>query len=310
MQRTQHVFRKYNKKDFEAVVAGTRAFDVCLETDDLTLEVGDLITFQEVDREGKLTGQEITKKISQRVSTRRRDGSSGIPKEAEDAGLAILGFVPSEMQTLKSIYDYGYTVNLVIDKEKEGKEYFIVEGPHYAPIISCPDLIQGELLEHLKIEKWPVGRYSITLMVRLEMEDSDDLQDAVPQLYIADALILVAVEDEEEQSSFLLEELDIIPLRDGKLINLEGELIEPLAPSEVEDIIIDGLEDDPEEEQSREEIEKMMEEFRRQEREIGVQGNAEIDQMAKKYGLKEPPELDLHPDDDVEGFVDSEEEAY
>lgn len=312
MQSTQHVFRKYHKRDFEAVVAGTRAFDVCLETDDLNLEVGDLITFQEVDQEGNLTGQEITKKVSQRFSTRTKDGSSGIPEGADKTGLAILGFVPSEMQTLKSIYDYGYTIDLVIDKEHEGPDYFIFEGPHYSPIISCPDLVQGGILEHIKIEKWPVGRYSITLMVRLEMEgEEEDAQETLPQLYIADALILVASPDMDnaDQENFILEELDIIPLMDGHLINLEGKSVEALAPNQVEDIIVNELIEEPEDEEDPEKIEKMMKEFRRQESQLGVQGNEELEKMARKLGLEEPGDMSqMDRKDALETFMRSAED--
>jgi len=274
MHEVQHIFRKYSTSEFAAVEAGTKAFDVCLDSPDLNLEVGDLVTFQEMNEEGELTGRELTKKVSYKMSTRDKEGNSGVPSGADKAGLAVLGFVPPEAQTLRSIYHYGYTMDLVLDKDSDDSEYFVSDGPYYAPAIAAPDLQRGGILEHLHIDRWPAGRYSVTLMVRVE----DDEEDGPVQMYVADALIMVVVKDNTEDKrygGFLFEELDTRPLQDGKLINIDGKWVTPMPVADVTEIIDEQLAQ--QEQQDPEEVKRLMEEFDKQvEQFTSVPGNAAI----------------------------------
>lgn len=279
MQEVQHIFRKYTKGEYESVAAGTRAFDICLETDDVQMQVGDLITFQELDEEGNPTGNEITKKVSHRVTKKGPDS---------DVNLVVLGFVPTEMQTLRSIYNYGYTMDVVIDKEEDEINYLIHDGPNYSPIISSPEFLDGGILENLNIEKWPKGRYSVTLMVRL---DEEKIEEGKPiPIYIADALILLVVADPTEDQiyqGYIFEELDTRALLDGNTISLEGENLEPMLPSEMDDIAVEQMQQEEGEEE--EVVQKLMDELHQQADRMATTGNPEIAAVAREFGLDEEP---------------------
>ncbi len=230
----QHIYRKFYADKFKQVENGTLTFDVLLESEDLSLEQGDLLTIQEMDDEGKPTGKELIRKISYKVST-LDENSPDIPQKDQPFGLAIIGFVSPEYQSLQAVYDQGVTAHMGIDRlEEDDLDYTVFEGPFYAPILIVPQLLETGILDSLKPWKWPIGRYSVNLSLGVDLMEGENPDE----VYISEAFILVAsIAYEEEEvldNGIQFEQLDIKALINGNLVSLQGDKVTALPPMEVD----------------------------------------------------------------------------
>jgi len=229
---------------------GVKPFDVLLRIPGQELEVGDLITLQEVDPEGNLTGQEVTKKISSRMDIEELEVPEYVDREkALKNGVSVVGWVAPEQYTLKSVYDFGFTMHMALDRITEeevtedhaNRKYNFIEGPFYSPPLASPEFIQYGVLDGFNINKWPIGRYSIILMIHVSVPDGEN----PVEVDTIDALILtVAAPDNPEKSSPLeFHELDVRALLDGKAITVDGDEVIPATPQEIESSIVDHIDE-------------------------------------------------------------------
>lgn len=236
--KLQHIRRRKSKEVFEAIQNGDRSYEVCANTPDLTLDVGDVITFQEVDDEGKLTGRAFTKKVLRKepiselksVLEAEADG-----KPIADHDYAILSLAEIRYRSLKSIYEFALTLGLAVDICPD-KPWEMIEGPFCSPPLASPDLIDLGTLNGLHLNRWPTGRYSIMLMARVtEAEKNTPIR-----LEVIDLMVLTIVRDttpDQRYGGIVFEELDPLSIMDGQTININGIGLIPLSPLEIEEIL-------------------------------------------------------------------------
>ncbi len=241
--------RQLKAEEYDEVKRGIKSFDVLLRVPGQQMDVGDLLTLQETDAEGELTGNEVTKKISSRLDVEELEVPDYVDLgKALKNGVSVIGWVAPEQYTLKSVYDFAFTMHLAIDRieeddiadEQEGTNYNIVEGPYYSPPLASPEFLQYGILDGFKIEKWPIGRYSIVLMVHVDVpeEEKPIEMDAV------DAMVMTVQKAELENVdegfptvSLQFHELDVRALTDGNTVSLENKKITPATPKEIEAVI-------------------------------------------------------------------------
>jgi len=229
----QHVKRHYNTEIFEAVQNGIRTFEVITASPDLTLNVGDVITLQETDQNGNLTGRELSKKITYRVDVQEPNIPIFLTKEeASQYKTAVLGFAAPEYGMLRSIYNTSYTVHCAVDVEVQGTEYKVSDGPYYSPILASPDFLEENVLDGIHINKWPVGRYSVTLMIKLHTNNNKQTE-----INIVDGIVMTIVQGSNDTFGIKFEELNTIALLDGKTISVTNDDITPMNPKEIDDTI-------------------------------------------------------------------------
>jgi len=247
----QIIKRQLKTQEYIDVKNGTKTFDVILRLPGQQLDVGDLVTLQEVDENGSITGQEITKKISSRLDIEELDVPEYVDiDKALKNGVSVVGWVAPEQYTLKSVYDFGFTMHLAIDRIEEedvtdehaDRKFNIVEGPFYSPPLASPEFIQYGVLDGFHINKWPIGRYSIVLMIHVGVPEGDKPVD----IDTIDALILTVSKSKDVDSPALeFYDLDVRALLDGKAITTDGEKVTPATPQEIEAHIQEHLEEDP-----------------------------------------------------------------
>jgi hypothetical protein len=221
--KIQHIRRRKNKLLFESIQNGDRSYEICPNTPDFSLEAGDVITFQETEQDGELTGRAVTKKVLS--SEPLTELKQVLQAEAEGQDLtqldySILGLVSVQYRSLRSIYEYAVTLHMAVDVKGSGEGWEVVEGPFYSPPLAAPDLMELGTTAGLHLERWPPGRYSIILMSR-----------------ITELLVLTLIQAGETQRQYgrmLFEELDPVAILDGRTLNLNGVAITPLSPSEVD----------------------------------------------------------------------------
>jgi hypothetical protein len=136
----------------------------------------------------------------------------------ESSEYEILGFVPPDFKTLDSIYNEFVTVSFVVDRYKEEKDEKkkLYGQPSYTPQLACPDLISMGLLDSLNADRWPHGRYSVTLMIDLEIDETGDQIKAG----IADAMVLTYVQRADNEKEVVFVELQWEALQGGHAINV------------------------------------------------------------------------------------------
>jgi len=238
--KLQHIKRRKVKEIFESIRNGDRGYEVCPNTPDLSLDVGDVITFQEIDHDGTLTGRAFTKKVLYKEPLSELQFM--LRAEAGDEGIinhdyAILGLAEARYRTLRSIYEYALTFHLAVDV-KEGELWEFVEGPHCSPPLTSPDLLELGVLNGLRLERWPPGRYSIILMVRI----TDAELNRPIKLDVIDLMVLTLVHDgtpERKYGGLMFEELDPLAILDGRTININGVSVDPMTPPEVDALLKD-----------------------------------------------------------------------
>lgn len=233
LQRPQHIKRKCSKEEFEAIENGSRTNDMRIAN--MEINVGDFITYIEVDEEGNPTGNETLKKITNITNT--KDLNPHIA-EIEKYGFSVLSFSPPEANTLRTIFVDHFAIACVVKKVEDN--WTIIGGPQHWPLLICPDLSHTDLLENLKIPKWPDGVYSIHIKVEPELDESKDLP--VVHLSIADTFVLVCTfnEKEDEEEIVTCVDVDVGALLLGKAISVYGEPVYPAHPEDVEKYYVDA----------------------------------------------------------------------
>lgn len=238
LSQIQHLKRRKSRAVFDQIRNGEKAFEVCADDADLSLDVGDVITFQETDEDGQVTGSQLSRKVIYKEAPADLQGLvSSELAEAGTTGVSVLGLAVPEYRLLKSIFGIAVTANFAIDIEDPDEGIWdFIEGPFYAPLLAAPDLYDTGYLEGLHFRKWPPGRYSVTLLVKVvEAEIGKPLK-----VDVIDLLVLTLIKDQTEDQrygGYLFEELDPIAILDGQTISAAGYSVTPLTPSEVKELI-------------------------------------------------------------------------
>ncbi len=235
-----------SQEEYAAVDEGVKTFELKLTDTRNPIVEGDIVTIEETEN-GEPTGRSSTKKVSYVAkSTDILDAST---EEVASRGLTVFGFVSPEHSTLRSVYSGNFTVSVGVDKSGEvspedqhedrefsslnEKEWSIVEGPAYTPSFACPQLLEdgGDLLDSVRVDKWPEGRYSVTLLVNIDL----DKEEPPFQVEILDAIVLVLVDKENVPMGIQLAELEMSALLgDGECVSFDtGERVVPLGLDEV-----------------------------------------------------------------------------
>ena len=203
-----------NEEDFARFKNGEKTFEIKLTDPRTPVREGDLVTLEERNAQGALTGASITKKASCVVDTAK--AKIYAPEDVAKHGLSVIGFVNPDYATLPSIFDSHFVMSLGIDRrghyEDEEDEdlpeelvaykkapWVISAGPNYVPAHICPPFAKTGMLDSLNVERWPEGRYSLTMMIYVDFDDNKgppyDIHttDAFAMTYIADPNVLNGV---------------------------------------------------------------------------------------------------------------------
>ena len=228
LKRPQHIKRRCTKGEFEAIKNGDRTSDMRIAN--IEISVGDFVTYIEVDEDGEPTGNETLRKITNIINTKEL---SPHVAEIEKYGFSILSFAPPEANTLRTIFSDHFGMACVVKKVDD--TWNIIGGPQHWPLLICPDLTSANLLDNLKIPKWPDGVYSIHLKVEPEMDTTKELP--VVHLSIADTFVLACTlgeNEEEETQTLICIDVDVGALLVGKAISVYGDPVYPAPPEDVE----------------------------------------------------------------------------
>ena len=317
----QHVKRFFNADEYLEIKQGGRAFDITLDTPNQDLEIGDVITLQEVDDDGNETGNHIVKKISTKLSLSEVKLPDYVDRaKAIENGISIIGWVPPEQFLLSSVYNYGFTVHLALDRIDKGEMedvgtegyYEIVEGPFFAPTLTSPDFSETSLLADLKVKRWPAGRYSITIMVYVDYGDLNN--GKAPSASIVDVLVLACVIQQGEQGKEVaFAKLDPAALIRGVVLDEDsGDRVIPAHPSKIDEVHADRqLEErmpfETDEPMSEEDLRTLIKEARQQGAYPNL-SNEDIDSMsyAELLGTEQ---VDTSYKD-YEDYIPSEDDDY
>jgi len=234
-------------EEFRLVEEGLKTFDLMVSNPRNPIVVGDILTIEETS-DGEITGNSISKRISHVTKT---GADPELPsEEIAKKGLTIFGFVDADHRTLDSIYSHFFTVSVGIDKFPKNVDelpdvpfdkpntWEVVDGPHFTPAFACPNfLADSSLLENLHIDRWPEGRYSVTLMLYVDF----DKEDPPYEVEIVDAIVMVFVDKPDSVMDMQLAELHLEAIMNGEAINLEeGKHVEPLTLDGVGERVSEG----------------------------------------------------------------------
>lgn len=220
--------------EFGPLVKGEKAFEVKVTDPRMPVHVNDLVTIEEVLSNGEVTGQRLVKKVSYVLNTKTAKNYAAT--EIAEQGLTLMSFVSPEHGTLASIYDTHFTMSTGIDRfgesdaeadELDPRTWDISSGPHYTPAMACPPFMEAGVLEGLNIDKWPTGRYSVTLLLYVDF----DKEDGPPyEINLVDALAMVFTEDPADPMDMKMVLLDFgALLADGRTIEMDSfKKVEPL----------------------------------------------------------------------------------
>jgi len=224
-------------EEFEAVRKGDKAFEIKITDPRAPVIQGDLIAVELINPDtGKPSGDRIIKKVTYVTHTKHVEGLAS--REAIDNGLTILSFAEPEVGSLTAVYSENYTMSIGIDRfnpiPQTDEDSFgdprileIIEGPAYTPALMCPDFMDAGVLDGINIDRWPPGRYSITLMLNI---DIDEEKGPPFRIDIIDAIILVFVKHPTNPRDMKLEPVAIEGLiSHGRLVSeLDGRPVQAL----------------------------------------------------------------------------------
>lgn len=217
----QHIRRRIGKETFGSIEQGQRTFEIGAGNQDIA--VGDMITFEEKDKEGNLTDRRLTRKVSYVINTNE---VPYLQEQAEKNGLVILGLVSPIYQTLGSVFANFFCIAIGVEvhapeEAEDPQRIEVTEGPHYLPPFICPEVDPDLLIQgNLKVQGWPPGVYSIML----QGHEEDGL------LSLVDTLVITFVPDEEDEipktTIIKIEPL----LANGKAVDVDNKVVEPVTP--------------------------------------------------------------------------------
>jgi hypothetical protein len=231
----QHLRHSCSPEEFKQYLEGTKTFDVKLNDGVFNLQEDDIITFEERDPEtGELTGRKETKRVGAVLST--VDIANVTNDEVAQKGLSIFSLVQQTHRTLYSLYDRYFTVSVAIDRRddqelEEDPKWTVLGMPSLTPTITCPDFVEGGILEALNLNNWPVGRYSVTLLISIDLDKKEPPHD----VQILDIIVIVMTAAEEDPEDLEFTELNSEILEGGTALSLKtGSKVTPLHPDEVD----------------------------------------------------------------------------
>lgn len=230
----QHLKHSCTPEEFRQYRTGVKTFDLKLNDGVFSLQEGDVLTFEERDPEtGELTGEKETKRVGIVLNTKSIENIS--PEDLVQKGLSIFSLVAEDHYTLRAIYDHSFTVSLGLDRTDEidpqsGNNWIILGEPSYTPALGCPDFIKEGVLNGLNINKWPIGRYSVTLMLQIDFSKKDQ----AAEVSIVDVIILVIAESQGSSEEFEFVEVHPEILMNGRVIDIRTE--REVTPLDIDDV--------------------------------------------------------------------------
>jgi hypothetical protein len=221
MRLVQHIKRSCSRDVFNAHLSGERCLE--LKANSLDIEIGDLITFVEVDEQGDKTGRNFSRKVIQ-VELSSNLGASS--EEIVRYGVAALGLQAPEFNTLRLAFNKRFLFGIVI--ECNDGEWKPLGHEQCWPLLIAPDLAGSGVLQHLKLEKWPTGIYTIHLMlIHQAVEDHLEID-------IDNALVLAFCNNPPGDDRVDGVEVELNSLMVGKAIgSFDGALWTPTDPAQV-----------------------------------------------------------------------------
>lgn len=221
MRLVQHIKRSCSRDVFNAHLSGERCLE--LKANSLDIEVGDLITFMEVDENGAKTGRTFSRKVVQ-VELSTNLGVS--TEEITRYGVTALGLQAPEFNTLRLAFNRRFLFGVVV--ECSSGEWKPLGHEQCWPLLIAPDLIGSGVLQQLKLEKWPTGIYTVHLMVSYQaVEDHLEID-------IDNALVLAFCNNPPGEDRIDGVEVELNSLMIGKAIgSFDGALWTPTDPVQV-----------------------------------------------------------------------------
>lgn len=205
----QNIHYQCNEKEFMDFSTGAKNFHVQDATGSVRLREGDWLTVEELNKEGETTGNRLMLQVG------------SVAAVGEEGKYEVLGFVPPEYKNLSAIYDDHVTVSLVIDRYKDPEsgenKKEVAEHPAYTPQLVCPDMVSLGLLNSLNADVWPPGRYSVTLLLSLSIDEEHPTKVSAQ---IEDAMVLTYVQRADDERSIVFVDLDWTALMGGHAINM------------------------------------------------------------------------------------------
>lgn len=205
----QNIRYQCDEKEFMDFNAGAKNFHIQDATGTVRLREGDWLTVEEVDDGGEPTGNQLMLQVG------------SVAAVGDDGKHEVLGFVPPEYKSLSAIYDNHVTVSLVIDRYKDPEtgenKKELAENPAYTPQLMCPDMVSLGLLDSLGVDVWPHGRYSVTLLLSLSIDEAHPTRISAQT---EDALVLTYVQLADDERTVVFVELDWVALMGGHAINV------------------------------------------------------------------------------------------
>lgn len=222
----QHLKKKCSVEEFNALEAGDKGFEIRLAN--FEVNNGDLITYVEVDQNGKTTGRQTVRKVTYVEQTKDLEDSL-IHGEEDHYGWLVLSLNEPDIKTLRELFASNYAMAIIVEK-KDGTDWELIGGPQFWPMLICPDLSDSGIINELRIDKWPRGLYSVHLRMTPEIKGPDEPIG----LTISDSFIIVMIEDKGEEMIGI--EIDTTALIIGKTISITGETVVPMDPESVLEI--------------------------------------------------------------------------
>lgn len=207
MRLAQHIKRHCNTAIFNAHLSGERGLE--LHLDNLNLEVGDLITFVEVDEQGTKTGRTFSRKVVQlEQSSKLKVGTD----EATRHGFVAIGLQAPEFNTLRLAFNNRFLLGAVLECA-EGV-WKILNQAQCWPMLIAPDLTSSGLLQQLHLDQWPDGIYVLHLMVPYEYHHEEKRLE----LEIEDSLVMAFCESPPGSTDLEGVEIELNALMVGKVV--------------------------------------------------------------------------------------------
>jgi hypothetical protein len=209
----QHLKHYCDEAEFTAYKDGIKAFGIKLNDGEFDLEEGDLVTIIARNAEGELTGNSITRRISYVLNTKKITNLDS--KDLSDKGITIFSFVHEDYRQLDSLFAENFTMSVAIDRHSEGDSWEIVGIPSYTPTLISPEVASSGVLDNLNIDKWPEGKYSVTMLLAV-----DTSRDEPPyELSVLDLKVLAAAKGSD--GSLLFVDLNPNAILGGHALNIE-----------------------------------------------------------------------------------------
>ena len=223
MRLAQHIKRLCTAEVFNAHLSGERSLELKLAN--LDIEIGDFITFVEVDATGTKTGRTFSRKVTQ---VERSSDLNASAEELQRYGVLGVGLQSPEFNTLRLAFHHRFLLGLVV--ECRDGDWKPLGHEQCWPLLIAPNLVGSGVLQQLRLDKWPTGVYTIHLMLTYQHTEDQRLE-----IDIDNALVLAFCRNPPGSENLDGVEVELNALMLGKAVgSFDGALWTPEDPEQVQ----------------------------------------------------------------------------